>query len=274
MNSKILPVFIILLCNVLCCWAIYEWSFQQRFAMPGGGNTYGKSESFIVGRGFQTLITGYDSNSPGLYVHTNDDGYVRNHQYVWSQTAKLVAKDIVPSDNFGYCVQAYHQTVLASAPFAGGRRGFVYVFNGTLRHWSQIQRLQAVEAVPGDFFGNAMSLHKDRLIVGAQGSTSNQGAVYLFERQGLYWSRQGKLLARNAQNGWLFGERLALYGTTAVISAQTDIGDGSTDREHNTGGAYIFQCKLFLCVFWCFFTNFLCSFFSQHLVDNGHNNKS
>jgi len=233
-------VCLIFLSLIISCLSIYEWSFQQRMVEPTAGSTYGRSQSFIVGRGFQTLVTGYDNVNPGLYVHTSDDGYVRNHQNVWSQTAKLVAKDATVNDNFGYCLQSANQTILASAPYAGDRRGFIYVFNGTLRHWSQIQRLQAVEAAPGDFFGMQMSMHKNRLIIGAQGTTGNIGAVYIFERAsgGVYWSRQGKLLARGGAAGYMFGEQLALYDNVAIISERSDSGDSN---DEDTGAAYVFQ---------------------------------
>ena len=72
------------------------------------------SPSEIVGRGFQTLISGYDEGSdgvinsngtvvqqqrkPGIYIHTTDMGYSGRGYFVWSQQAKLVARDAHAGD--------------------------------------------------------------------------------------------------------------------------------------------------------------------------------
>jgi hypothetical protein len=45
-------------------------------------------------------------------------------------------------------------TIVVSSPFAQNQRGFVYVFNGTLRHWSQMQKLAPADIGGGGFFGS------------------------------------------------------------------------------------------------------------------------
>lgn len=219
---------------------VYEWSFQQKIRVSEAGNTYGKTPSYFVGRGFTTLVTGYNYQSPGIYIHTCDDGYVKNSQPVWSQQAKLVPSEGSVGDNFGVNMVALNTTLIVSAPNAFNRRGYLYVFNGTLRHWSQIQRILPTESYVNDYFGEQLSLHKNRLIASARGYSSNSGAVHVYERNqgGLYWSRQCRLLPRDLASSQYFGERLSLYGTTAVVTARND--DYSGDQ---TGSAYIFQGK-------------------------------
>ena len=228
--------------------SIYDWSFQQRITVPEANGTYGLSPSFLVGRGFITLITGYNTRDPGIYVHTTDDGYLKHGQFVWSQQAKLVARDIDSEDQFGKWLVAYHQTIIVSAPMAGDRRGFAYVFNGTLRHWSQIQRLIAAEGAPNDFFGERMSLHNDRLIVSARGVNEYSGAVYVFERpkNTLYWSRQARLVPRDASPNQHFGARIDLFDDTCVITSQSDnvVKTGSAYLYRGSGGAWSQQQKL------------------------------
>lgn len=252
--SDRLHIHMLFLCLVLVLIApfitgVYEWSFQQRITLPSANITYASTPSFLVGRGFITLVTGHSVDPPGIYVHTTDDGHLKHGQYVWSQQARLVAQGVTPADQFGKWLVAYGQTIIVSAPLAGDRRGFAYVFNGTLRHWSQIQRLIAIEGTPGDNFGEYMSLHDDRLIVSARGVMEGSGAVYVFERQpgGLYWSRQGRLQPRDLFPGHNFGERLDLYGDTAVISARYDEESGSVSSNpkdtinRNLGSFYLFR---------------------------------
>lgn len=232
--------------------SIYEWSFQQRITVPEANGTYGLSPSFLVGRGFITLVTGFNTQNPGVYVHTTDDGHIRNGQYVWSQQAKLIAQNpgqsVESKDQFGKWLVAYHQTIIISAPMAGDRRGFAYVFNGTLRHWSQIQRLIAAEGAPNDFFGEKMSLHQDRLVVSARGVNEFSGAVYVFERpkNTFYWSRQARLVPRDASPYQHFGAKLDLYEDTCVITSQSDNIEktGSFYVYRGSGGAWSQQQKL------------------------------
>lgn len=219
---------------------LYDWSFQQRIEVPSAGENYAKTPSALFGRGFLTLITGYGTNQSGIYVHTTDDGHVKDNQYVWSQQAVLVASGTQSGDDFGKWMVASNHTLIVSAPAQAGNRGFAYIFNGTLRHWSQIQRLGALEGVSGDYFGDYMSLYENTLIVGAKGSSVNAGAAYVFERQpgGYTWSRQGRLLPRDAASNQYFAERLSLHTDTVVISSRND--DNTGER---TGSAYIFSRK-------------------------------
>lgn len=45
-------------------------------------------------------------------------------------------------------------TIVVSSPYAQNQRGFVYVFNGTLRHWSQMQKLSPIDIGGGGYFGD------------------------------------------------------------------------------------------------------------------------
>lgn len=240
MNSQCL-LTTILLAIPLLSGGLYDWSFQQRIQVPSAGSNYAKTPSALFGRGFLTLITGYGTNDSGIYVHTTDDGYVRDNQYVWSQQAVLVATDTGPGDEFGKWMVASNHTLIVSAPRQANDRGFAYIFNGTLRHWSQIQRLGAFEGVSGDYFGDYMSLYENTLVIAAKGSTLNAGTAYVFGREpgGYTWSRQGRLLPRDAGPNQYFAEKLALHSDTVVISARND-----DDAGQKTGSAYIFSRKL------------------------------
>ncbi len=54
-----------ILCFQLFCigtLAIYEWSFQQTLRVPEAGYAYGQTPIGLLGRGFQTLITGSEND--------------------------------------------------------------------------------------------------------------------------------------------------------------------------------------------------------------------
>ena len=131
------------------------WSFQQELRIPEGGISYGKSPVVVNGRGFVTLISGNASN--GVYIHTTDNGHVDGSLWVWSQQARLIASDMKSGDKFGNWIAYVDQTLLISAPYSSSPKalhtGAVYVFNGTLRHWSQIQKLIPDDGYANDNFG-------------------------------------------------------------------------------------------------------------------------
>jgi len=233
---------------------VFDWSFQQKLTVRVNttANTYGQSPPLLIGRGFVTLISGYESDKDkvGIYVHTTDDGFIRGGHMVWSQHAKLIPQPN-PSDatNFGKWMVGWNQTLIVSAPEASSQKGFVYIFNGTHRHWSQVQRLIAPDTAANDLFGGKMALHNDRLIITAMGATFKSGkkkydyagTAYVYERPKgtLYWSRTAKLFPRDAGENFFFGQDVALYNNLVAISAKND-GDFNGLKNVNTGSVYLY----------------------------------
>jgi hypothetical protein len=65
-----------------------------------------------VGRGFETIISGYDESSVGsIFVHNTDDGYASAGSSVWTQNAKLVPNDQSTYEGFGKWMVAYNQVI-------------------------------------------------------------------------------------------------------------------------------------------------------------------
>jgi hypothetical protein len=204
----------------------------------------------LTGRGFMTIISGFDPIDPGLFVHTTEDGHLKGGHVVWSQQAKLKVPGVVPADQFGRTMVSYGQTLIVAAPYRS--RGAVFVFNGTRKHWSLMQRIVSVDIMDNDYFGESMSLHENRLAISAKGQQGFTGSVYVYERPpgGYYWSRTAKLTARDGAPGNYLAERVALYGDVVAATAQNDnLGDTppaqllTAEADYRTGAAYLFKCK-------------------------------
>jgi len=117
--------------------------------------------------------------------------------------------------------------------------------------------LKASNANSNDYFGAAVALSGDTLVVGAtgEGSSANggagdnsapdAGAVYVFVRNNNGgWIQQPYLKASNADSKDLFGSSVALSGDTLAVGA---IGEGSRanggeadNSAPNTGAVYVF----------------------------------
>ena len=227
-----------------------QWSFQQELRVASAGRTYGRTPYALFGRGFISLISGYDPASPGgVYVHTTDDGFLRSDGMVsWTVHAKLVPKEPAgampqPSNSFGQWLCSLPQTLIISSPYYTAtpfspEQGAVYIFNGTNRYWTQIQRLISSDPIGTEHFGQLMKAEHNRLIISAEGYKENHGAVYVYDRDPatLMWSRQSKLVAVDSESGSHFGRTISLSGDTMLAGSLSD--DYGVKRS---GSAYFFM---------------------------------
>jgi hypothetical protein len=113
-----------------------------------------------------------------------------------------------------------------------------------------------------DYFGHAVSISGDTVVIGAPqedssatGVDGNQGdnsallsgAAYIFVRSGMSWSQQAYLKASNAGQGDQFGYSVSVCGDTVVVGAITEAssstgvdGDQSDNSAGASGAAYVF----------------------------------
>jgi hypothetical protein len=105
---------------------------------------------------------------------------------------------------------------------------------------SQQTQLISNNGAAYDRFGYAVAISGDTAIVGVPdndaGGTVNQGAAYIFVRNGSTWSQQAQLLASDAMNSDAFGLSVAISGDTALVGAYTDDVGSNGDQ----GSAYVF----------------------------------
>ncbi len=123
--------------------------------------------------------------------------------------------------------------------------------------------LKASNTEADDFFGDAMAISGDTIVIGAQSENSaatgvngNQtdnsapkaGAAYVFRRQGKIWKQEAYLKASNTRMDHHFGVSVAISGDTIVIGATGDrsnatgINGNQTDTSApGAGAAYVFR---------------------------------
>jgi FG-GAP repeat protein/putative Ig domain-containing protein len=180
---------------------------------------------------------GVNVNQGAAYVFTRSGG-------VWSELQKLTAPDGAAGDLFGMSVALDAETAVIGA---GGKlvrgdadAGAAYVFTLSGGMWVGIQILLPDIRGAGDFFGAAVALSGDTVLIGSWGddigANTNQGSAVVFARSGGMWSQQQKLTAADGADGDNFGLSVALSGDTAVIGATGDDINGA-----DQGSAYIFS---------------------------------
>jgi hypothetical protein len=252
---------------------------QQAYLKASNTRSYDFFGSPVAVSG-DTVVIGADNREIGaVYI------FVRSGA-AWVQQAYLLAPNTENSGYFGRAVAVSGDTVVVGAYYdsskASGVNGdgsdrsllalasgaaYVFVRHGT--NWTQQAYLKASNPDINDYFGWAVAVSGDTVLVGAQGESSsatgvngNQsdnnayraGAAYVFVRDGTNWSQQAYLKASNTGGGIFgrtsgdsFGRSVALSGDTAVVGAVTESsgatgvnGDQSDNSAYQSGAAYVF----------------------------------
>ncbi|MCG3164153.1 MAG: hypothetical protein JMDDDDMK_05636 [Acidobacteria bacterium] len=164
-----------------------------------------------------------------------------------SEQQKLTASDGKENDQFGAVVALDGDTLAVGAPLwdAGGNQdmGAVYVFTRNGAVWTFQQRLNGVRG--NDRFGQAVALSGDTLVVGAPrtdySAGADQGAVFVYARNGATWTFRQVILAGDAAPYDYFGAAVALDGNTILIGAPFDDVEFSDDGlARDQGSAYVY----------------------------------
>jgi len=207
-----------------------------------GGITY--SDLFARDAKERTVAATMTVNGKRLLLHIDDAGAVYPLQIaslLSTQQPKLLASDGAAYDRFGHSVAVSGDTAVVGAdrndekgPDAGA--AYVFVRSGTT--WIQQAKLTAADGHANDYFGVAVAISGDTLLVGAMfndDTKSDAGAAYVFVRSGTSWTQQAKLLAADAASSKQLGISVALSGDTALVGAVED-----ADHGKRSGAAYVF----------------------------------
>ncbi len=235
-----------------------SWSQQAylKASNSGAGDHFGRAvaisgDTVVVGARWEL------SNATGVNGDGSDNSaykagaayvFVRNGSS-WTQQAYLKASNTDANDEFGHTVAVNGDTVVVGADLeasnatgingdqsdnSASESGAVYVFVRSGTSWSQQAYLKASNAEAHEFFGSAVSIDNDKLIVGAWAEDSNatgvngdqtnnsfnsSGAAYFFTRSGTNWTQQAYLKASDPDIAARFGESLDASGNYLVVGA-------------------------------------------------------
>ena len=163
----------------------------------------------------------------------------------WGMAGRIIPSDPAPTGSFGLSVDIEGDRIVVGAPREHHpmqpNGGAVYVFErdlGGAGNWGERAKLTASDPSSFAYFGEAVSLSGDTLLVGAT-QDANNGSAYLFERNlggPDAWGQAAKLVG-DAGSAHQFGASVSLHLDTAVVGSWND-GDGSAYVfERDLGGA-------------------------------------
>jgi uncharacterized repeat protein (TIGR01451 family) len=170
------------------------------------------------------------------------------------QYAKLTPSTPDALGALGSAVVVTDEIVAVGGPGDDGV-GTVYLFERTPGSWevnaTPLDELMASDGEPGDYFGAAVAIDGDRMVIGAPYAAADPnaaspiytGAVYVFERSDDgSWAdpdEVAKLQPDTPQDLMHFGEAVALHGDDVVVGAQEY--DNPSPAVNDAGAAFVFE---------------------------------
>ena len=172
-----------------------RWDLQRSMDAPdftndiGGGDRFGNSVAIdrslaVVGAHFEERGNS-DLNSGAVYV-LRKNVEARN---TWGIASKLTANDPAIRDQFGYDVDINNGRIAVGARTKRTddgllKAGAVFLFDRVENqdNWHQVQKLEADDAAPRDFFGESVAVSGDYTLVGAplsDDSGTSSGKAYI-----------------------------------------------------------------------------------------------
>lgn len=207
-------------------------SWDQRAALtpPSGHN--GDNFGWSVGIDKQIIVVGApaaNSLTGAAYIYTYDNG-------IWSYQTTLTAPDAAQGSQFGYAVAVSGNSIIVGAPYDDQPGlidiGSAYVFTGSGANWTLQQQLGSYYTppyiTPGGYFGAAVDIYGDQVIVGAPNSPDGSTNSYAYP----YNRINGKWYLPNALPGQLntqFGNSVAIYHDMIIVGSPYYDGIGGTD---------------------------------------------
>jgi len=217
-----------------------SWQLSQQYTPPDvrSGNLFGNAVdidgnyAIASAHRHSPIINGDTIKQAGAVYLFEKDG---NNN--WNEVQKLTAPDAIAYDYFGIDAGISGTTAVIGAHYNSSdadnenimpAAGAVYIFerneNGLWEFW---QKLLPSDRDTLDWFGQSLSIHQNRLIVGAPGEDEDAegnshlqaaGSAYIFEKANDgYWYEQQKIVPEFREAEAQFGLEVKIYNDNAVV---------------------------------------------------------
>lgn len=196
----------------------------------------------VVGAAYNN---GVKSGSAYIYRTTDAGGAS------WDLVQKLVVPDATEYNWFGEAVAIDRNYIVVGAPWDDDGSAYIYRTRDGSATWDIVQKIVAPDAAEGDFFGYAVAVDDNYVVVGARhdNDDSSSGSAYIYRTTdgGATWNFARKIVASDGNKGDGFGIAVAIDGNYIVVGAPWDNTSGSAYIYTTTDGGerWVQTMKLF-----------------------------
>ncbi len=216
------------------------WSDEARLDPPGtasfdavGSAIALEGDVLVVGAPNDDLPAGRRAGSAYVFVRRGA---------AWTLQQKIVASDATINGGFGSAVALSGDTLVVGAPQVSFPEGAAYVFALVGGVWQEQQKLVPAVRSAFAFFGSALSLDGNSLIVGApreeESGAFEAGAAYVFVRIGSTWSMEQRLVSSVSTGSAAAGSSVAIAGDTALVGVPNDPAGGAVVEFRRVSGLW------------------------------------
>ncbi|QDT27728.1 Calx-beta domain protein [Gimesia panareensis] len=217
------------------------WVYQTTFAAPDPADTkiFGTSVDVQGDTILVSVLMNSGSSEVYLYEMNGSDWttIAPTRTALFDSVSRHVSQSVAVAINGDTIVAGAHYTA-GNQPYSGS--AFVYTRNGS--DWSTMAPSESVlfasDGVNGDFFGYAVDISGDQIIVGAIRDDNLGGSAYLYRKGATGWdtATETKLTSQDTQPTDYFGKVVAIEGDlVAVASPQFDT------TGNNNGAVYLYD---------------------------------
>ena len=186
----------------------------------GFGNTIAVSGDMMI-----VTASRANQNRGAVYIFQRERGN-------WVERARMTAQDGTPAENFGQALAISGDLALVGAPGQNGQVGAVYVYRRNPNGWAQAAKITSTEPKPQHFFGMAVAISGDRLLIGEPGHNERTGIVRVYARSGENWQPVGQLAAESVSRNERFG--------VPIVVAADRVYVGATGANSSAGSVHAF----------------------------------
>jgi hypothetical protein len=201
-----------------------SWIEEQKLQASDGIQGDGFSNSVSISGDYVVIGAHYsDSFKGSAYIFRKEGNN-------WIEAQKLMPGDSVASAHFGYSVSIYEDRAVIGAVNEIYLVGSAYIFKREGTSWIEEQKIIASDGAAFDWFGWAVSMFGEYVIIGTLGARS----AYIFKKENAYWSEEQKLIASDGSSGKdFYGASVSIWKDYVVI--------GAFGVDSSSGSAYIFN---------------------------------
>ncbi len=168
----------------------------------------------------------------------------RRGEVGWALHMKLAPRDLKAGDWFGFALALESDWLAVGAPrddSAAESGGSVRLFERRGDEWTEARKLLPARGSLTAWFGYAIAIDRDRLLVGAPGDDTgaeSAGRATLFERREGSWLARAELLASSPQPEERFGSSVDLRDDRMVVGRYA-----SEDEPVGLPRAWLFRLR-------------------------------
>ncbi len=163
----------------------------------------------------------------------------------WVEQQRLIPNDASLSQYFGWSVSVKDSFAIVGAYGDWNNEnqpglvqtGAAYIFKNIGGTWTQMEKLVPNDGASQDYFGAAVAIYENYVVVGSYKKNGNSGAAYIYEKiADNNWGNETKILPSDSQFSGRFGFAVDIYENYVIVGAPQN-----NDNGDDSGSAYIFK---------------------------------